>query len=60
MYKYSVYQPSLKGNEKKYINECIDTSWISSKGHFVNDFENAFKEYIGTKYATGVCNGTFR
>lgn len=58
MYKYAVYQPSLSGNEKKYLNECIDTSWISSKGHFVNDFENAFKEYIGTKYATGVCNGT--
>lgn len=58
MYKYSVYQPSLSGNEKRYLNECIDTSWISSKGHFVNDFENAFKEYIGTKYATGVCNGT--
>lgn len=58
MYKYPVYRPSLLGNEKKYLNECIDTSWISSKGHFVNDFENAFKEYIGAKYATGVCNGT--
>lgn len=56
--KYNVYQPSLTGNEKKYVNECIDTSWISSKGHFVTDFENAFSNYIGTKYATGVCNGT--
>ena len=56
--KYNVYQPSLTGNEKKYVNECIDTSWISSKGHFVTDFEKAFSNYIGTKYATGVCNGT--
>ena len=56
--KYNVYQPSLTGNEKKYVDECIDTSWISSKGHFVSDFENAFSKYIGTKYATGVCNGT--
>lgn len=58
MYKYNVYQPSLTGNEKKYVDECLDTSWISSKGHFVTDFENAFSKYIGTKYATGVCNGT--
>lgn len=56
--KYYVYQPSLTGNEKKYVNECLDTSWISSKGHFVTDFENAFAKYIGTKYASGVCNGT--
>lgn len=58
MYKYPVYKPSLTGNEKKYLNECIDTSWISSKGHFVKDFEKVFGNYIGVRYATGVCNGT--
>ena len=56
--RYPVYQPSLTGNEKKYVNECLDTSWISSKGHFVNDFEKSFAEFIGVKHATGVCNGT--
>ena len=56
--KYQVYKPSLTGNEKKYVNECLDTSWISSKGHFVQDFENAFAKYIGVKHAVGVCNGT--
>ena len=56
--KYNVYQPDLTGNEKKYVDECIDTSWISSKGHFVTDFENAFSSYIGMNYAIGVCNGT--
>ena len=56
--KYPVYIPSLKGNERKYVDECIDTTWISSKGHFVNDFEKAFAEYIGVNYATAVCNGT--
>lgn len=56
--KYNVYQPSLTGNEKKYVNECLDTSWISSKGHFVTDFETSFSKYIGTKFATAVCNGT--
>lgn len=56
--KYPVYIPLLDGNEKKYVNECIDTSWISSRGHFVSDFEKAFSSYIGVRYATGVCNGT--
>lgn len=56
--KYPVYQPSLTGNEKKYVDECLDTGWISSKGHFVSDFENAFSQYIGVKHGCGVCNGT--
>lgn len=56
--KYPVYQPCLTGNEKKYVNECLDTSWISSKGHFVTDFENAFASYIGVKHGVAVCNGT--
>ncbi len=58
MYKYAVYQPSLNGNEKKYVNECLDSTWISSKGKFVNEFEKAFSGYIGVKHGTGVCNGT--
>lgn len=56
--KYPVYQPSLNGNEKKYVNECIDSSWISGKGKFINEFESVFAKYIGTKHATTVCNGT--
>lgn len=55
---YPVYQPSLTGNEKRYVNECLDTAWISCKGHFVTDFENAFADFIGVKHGTGVCNGT--
>lgn len=58
MIKIPVYQPSLKGNEKKYINECIDSGWISGKGKFVTNFENAFIDYIQVPYATSVCNGT--
>jgi len=56
--KYPVYIPSLNGNERKYVDECIDTTWISSRGHFVTDFEKAFAKYIGVNYGTGVCNGT--
>ncbi len=58
MYKIPVYQPSLNGNEKKYVNECIDSTWISSKGKFVSQFETAFANYIDIKHATTVSNGT--
>lgn len=53
-----VYQPSLDGNEKNYVNKCLESTWISSKGEFLGLFENSFRQYIDTKYATGVCNGT--
>ena len=56
--KYPVYQPCLTGNEKKYVDECLETSWISSKGHFVTDFEKKFSNYIGVKYGVAVFNGT--
>ncbi len=58
MIKIPVYQPSLSGNEKKYVNECLDSSWISSKGRFVSLFEQGFAHYTGVKYATSVSNGT--
>ena len=53
-----VYQPSLTGNEKKYVNECLDTSWISAKGKFVEQFETAFAKYVGADHAITVANGT--
>lgn len=56
--KYPVYQPTLTGNEKKYVNECIDSTWISSKGKFLGEFEDKFAKFIGVDYATSVCNGT--
>ena len=53
-----VYEPFVTGNEKRYVNECLDSSWISSKGAFIGRFEQAFAENIGARYATSVCNGT--
>ena len=53
-----VYQPYLNGNEKKYVNECLDENWISSKGRFVDEFQRKFAEYLGVKYALGTPNGT--
>lgn len=58
MIKIPVYQPSLSGNEKLYVNECLDSSWISSKGKFISKFENKFSEFVGVKHSTAVANGT--
>jgi perosamine synthetase len=57
-YKIPVYRPSLIGNEKKYVEDCLDSTWISSKGKYISLFEENFAQYIGAKYAVGVCNGT--
>lgn len=58
MEKIPVYQPCLYGNEKKYVNQCLDSNWISSKGEFISKFEKKFSEFIGVSNATSVCNGT--
>lgn len=53
-----VYQPSLSGREKEYVLDCLDSTWISSKGSYINRFEEKFAERIGVKHATTVSNGT--
>jgi perosamine synthetase len=53
-----VYQPFFTGREKEYVNQCLDSTWISSKGEFIGRFEGAFANYIGAPHATSVCNGT--
>lgn len=55
---YPVYKPEMSGNEKKYLNECIDSTWISSRGKYVSAFEEHFASYIGIDHATSVNNGT--
>lgn len=58
MIKIPVYQPSLSGNEKKYVNDCLESSWISAKGKYVSEFEKQFAQYVSINNATTVCNGT--
>lgn len=53
-----VNTPLLNGNEKKYLNECIDTGWISSEGPFIKRFEEEMASYVGRTYATAVANGS--
>lgn len=53
-----VNTPLLTGNEKKYLNECIDTGWISSEGPFIKQLETDFATRMGRKYGVAVCNGS--
>jgi perosamine synthetase len=50
--------PSLKGNEWKYVKECIDTEWVSSAGKYVELFEEKIAEYTGSQFAIACVNGT--
>lgn len=51
--------PLLNGNEKLYLNQCIDTNWISWQGEFVSKLETDLAAYCGTKHGITVVNGTY-
>jgi perosamine synthetase len=53
-----ISHPLFAGNEKKYVNECLDTMWISSIGRFINRFEEEFAKFCGARYAVACNNGT--
>ena len=53
-----LHEPRFLGNEKKYLNECIDSTFVSSVGKFVDRFEEEIAEYTGAKYAIATSNGT--
>lgn len=53
-----VCEPDLRGRELKYVTEAIRNRWVSSMGPAVQQFESSFAEFIGTKYAVSVTNGT--
>jgi len=53
-----VYRPDLSGNEQRYVMECLESSWISSIGTFIERFEAALGETTGAPHAIAVCNGT--
>ncbi|WP_292010868.1 LegC family aminotransferase [Chryseobacterium sp.] len=53
-----LHAPYFGGNEKKYLNETIDSTFVSSVGEFVNRFEKDIAEYTGAKYGIAIVNGT--
>ena len=53
-----LHAPVFQGNEKKYLQECIDSTFVSSVGKFVDQFEIEMAKYTGAKKAVVCVNGT--
>ena len=53
-----LHAPKFMGNEKKYLDECIDTTFVSSVGKFVDRFENEVAAYTGAARAVVCVSGT--
>ncbi len=56
--KYPVYKPKIFENTSKYVKDCIESTWISSRGKYINKFETHFSSYTGIPFSTTVSNGT--
>ena len=53
-----VYEPSLGEEELENVVQAVRSGWISSKGTFVNAFEEKFAEYCGRQYGVSTSSGT--
>ncbi|HIF9454015.1 TPA: LegC family aminotransferase [Photobacterium damselae] len=53
-----LHAPTFNGNEKAYVMETIESTFVSSVGKFVDDFELKIKSYTGTARAVATVNGT--
>jgi perosamine synthetase len=53
-----LHAPVFSGNEKEYLNDCIDTTFVSSVGNYVELFENRIADYTGSSRAVACMNGT--
>lgn len=56
--KIPVCEPTLLGNEKRYVMDCLEKNWVSSHGDYVTRFEAAFAEKMGAKYGVACSSGT--
>lgn len=54
----AMHAPVFLGNEKKYLLDCIDSTFVSYVGKYVTKFEEMTAEFTGAKYAVAVVNGT--
>jgi perosamine synthetase len=53
-----VNEPLIGAKEIEYVTECLKTGWISSAGHFIEEFEHCWAAYCGMTHGIAVCNGT--
>ena len=54
----SLSSPKVLGKEKEYINECLQSGWISTSGPFIEKFENELSKYVGAEHVVCCINGT--
>ena len=53
-----LHEPKFNAVTSKYVQECVDTGWVSTSGKFVGAFEKEVAEYVGAKHAVAVSSGT--
>ena len=53
-----LHEPRFLGNEKKYLNKCVKSTFVSTVGKFVSEFEDKIAKFTGSKYAVATTNGT--
>jgi len=56
--RVELHEPTFNGNEWQYLKECLDSTYVSSVGKFVDQFEAEIANFTGAKYAISVVNGT--
>ncbi|MDC3164362.1 DegT/DnrJ/EryC1/StrS family aminotransferase, partial [Prochlorococcus sp. AH-716-F13] len=58
MMNIPIYKPYLSEKESFYVSEALNSTWISSKGKFIDKFENSFSNFTKIKHSISVSNGT--
>ena len=53
-----LHEPTFDGNEIQYVQDCIESTYVSSVGKYVDQFEIELAKYTGAKYAVSLVNGT--
>ena len=53
-----LHAPHFEGNEKEYLLDTIDSTFVSTVGGYVSQFEEKVSQYTGSKYAVATVNGT--
>lgn len=54
----ALHEPEFRGNEWAYVKECLDSSWVSSVGKYVDRFERMLQDFTGAAHAVATVNGT--
>ena len=56
--KYPIYIPEITIKEKEYVMDCLESTWISSRGKYIQQFESEVAKYTGVSHAVSMHNGT--